>query len=371
MKPSLSQQSSLYAQVYEKKGTKGALAPVASRHDLRNEKDTKTSPQRKNKKTFSPTKAIAVLGGGLVGLTGLYMGVGQKIKTFLFGETSKPAPPSIPPTPVLFEVVQDVPAPEKNIVVRATEAVGNSLQAGLGKLKQGAEKTGSAIVLVTQKGVQEPFQAGIGRQERAFNWLEKLTLGLHNATLGRLVRPPSNASPLVAEIAPIEVPPPISPPTLNGALEQATTTLGAAVEGIPNIEEQPVISHKITNMTEFIKAGFEREQDLLEWAANAWKQTGYDPLTGKWKAKELGTSVDEVIDVVATHIPETTEEGAKGAINQTRIMQKTATRMAIAGAEYMPTSTTGSVGLDLFAIAMHALYGAGERVVRHVKVPKP
>jgi hypothetical protein len=341
MKPSLSQQSSLYAQVYEKKGTKGALAPVASRHDLRNEKDTKTSPQRKNKKTFSPTKAIAVLGGGLVGLTGLYMGVGQKIKTFLFGETPKPAPPSIPPTPVLFEVVEDVPAPEKNIVERATEAVGNSLQAGM------------------------------GRQKRAFNWLEKLTLGLHKATVGRLVRPPSDASPFVAEIAPIEVPPPISPPTLNGALEQATTTLGAAVEGIPNVEEQPVIPHKITNMTEFIKAGFKREQDLLEWAANAWEQTGYDPLTGKWKPKELGTSVDEVIDVVAKQVPETVEELKQGIIHETRIMQNTATPMAIAAAEYMPTSTTGSVGLDLFAIAMHALYGAGERVVRHVKVPKP
>jgi hypothetical protein len=122
MKPSLSQQSSLYAQVYEKKGTKGALAPVASRHDLRNEKDTKTSPQRKNKKTFSPTKAIAVLGGGLVGLTGLYIGVGEKIKAFLFGEASKPSPPSIPPTPVLFEVVADVPAPP-TIAVTAPKGV--------------------------------------------------------------------------------------------------------------------------------------------------------------------------------------------------------------------------------------------------------
>ncbi|MFN9690971.1 MAG: hypothetical protein ACK551_02610 [Vampirovibrionales bacterium] len=359
MKPSLSQQSSLYAQVYKAKGTKGALAPVGSK---RNEKDTKASPQE-NQKTFSPTKAIALLGGGLLGLTGLYMGVGQKIKTFLFGEASKPAAPSIPPTPVLFEVVEDVPVPEKNPVARAAEAVGNSLQAGLGKLKQGAEKTGSAIVLVAQKGVQEPFQAGIGRQERAFNWLEKLTLGLHNATLGRLVRPPSNASPLVAEIAPIEVPPPISPPTLNGALEQATTTLGAAVEGISNVEEEPVISHKMTNMTEFIKAGFEREQDLLEWAAKAWEQTGYDPLTGKWKSKAKA-SAHEVIDVVATHIPETAEDGAKGAINQTRIMQNSATRMAIAGAEYMPTMTTGSVGFDLLAIFMHVLYGLGTKAVR-------
>jgi hypothetical protein len=225
MKPSLSQQSSLYAQVYEKKGTKGALAPVASRHDLRNEKDTKTSPQRKNKKTFSPTKAIAVLGGGLVGLTGLYMGVGQKIKTFLFGETPKPAPPSIPPTPVLFEVVADVPAPEKNIVVRATEAVQNSLQDGMNKHSQATQ--------------------------------------------------------------------------------------------------------------------------------------------------ELAKTVRENAQAVQEGIKETAEKAATGAINQTRKMQNTATHMAIAAAEYMPTSTTGSVGLDLFAIAMHALYGAGERVVRHVKVPKP
>jgi hypothetical protein len=339
MKPSLSQQSSLYAQVYEKKGTKGALAPVASRHDLRNEKDTKTSPQRKNKKTFSPTKAIAVLGGGLVGLTGLYMGVGQKIKTFLFGETPKPSPPSIPPTPVLFEVVEDIPVPEKNMVQKATEAVENRLQAGLGKVKQGAETTGSAIVHVTNEVVHKPFQAGMNRQGIAFNWLEQYLLMFNDATLGRLVRPPSNASPFVVQTAPIEVLHTISPSTLEG---------------------ESVIPNNATKMS----------NPILEWIANAWEQTGYDPLEGKWKAKELGTSVDEVIEVVAEHVPETVKELKQGIIHKTRIMH-TATHMAIAGAEYMPTMTTGSAGLDLFAIAMHALYGAGARVVRHVKVPKP
>ena len=102
---------------------------------------------------------------------------------------------------------------------------------------------------------------------------------------------------------------------------------------------------------------------ILEWIANAWEQTGYDPLKGEWKAKEFGTSVDEVIDVVEEHVPETVEELKQGIIHKTRIMH-TATNMTIAAAEYMPTSTTGSVGLDLFAIAMHALYGAGAKAIR-------
>ncbi len=329
MKPSLSQQSSLYAQVYEKKR---ALAPVASRQDLRNEKDTKAKPQAKNQKTFSPTKAIAVLGGGLVGLTGLYMLVGQKIKTFLFGEASKPAPPSIPPTPVLFEVVEEVPVPEKNMVKKATEALGNSLQTGLGKLKEGAETTGSAIVHVTNEVVHKPFQAGMNRQERAFNWLEQYLLMFHYTTLGRLVTPPSNASSLSVQTPEVEVSPSISAPTSQG---------------------ENVIPNNDTKMS----------NPILEWIANAWEQTGYDPLTGEWKPR-ANASAGEVIDVVAEHVPETVKELKQGIIHKTRKMQNTATHMAIAAAEYMPTSTTGSVGLDLFAIAMQVLYGLGAKAIR-------
>lgn len=403
MKPSaISSQYSLYSQVQE---AKSHLEPLAMPVE-KDEKDIPTKASVKNIKTLSPTKTIGVVGAGLIGLTGLYM-LGQNARDFLFGEASKPSPTSVPPTPVASEVVEEAPAPEKNVVQKATQSVRNRWSEGVehhneatGKVKekvvevaqtifeapgklgqtvasyihggmrgvqQGVEatheKAGSAIVHVAQNVVQKPFDAGMDRQTRAFTWLEKWLLHFHDATF----KPASEQlAKINAPSVPVEVMEPDPPPKPKGFLKRAIITVNTTAQHIPESAKQTLqgVTHEVTRMTDAIldepkkqiKAGKAREAKAFTWLnEKLWKPTGLNVLEAENPHVETShyppllegvkDQGDNVIKVVAEHIKET--------------------------AEYIPTTTTGSAGLDLFVMAMHALYGAGKKASKRFKIFKP
>jgi hypothetical protein len=345
MKPSsFSSQYSLYSQVQEAK-TASAFSPDSVMSE--EEGITKTSVREKLGKQLSPTKTIGALGGGLIGLTGLYM-LGQKALDFLFGEASSPSPPSVPPTPVASEVPEVVPTPKKNVVQKATEWGKNSwnegvdnhnnatqkakekvaevaqtifeapgklvppvksyIHAGMRSVRNGVqakqENAGSAIVRVVQNVVQKPFNAGMNRQERAFTWLEKWLLRFHDATF----KPVSEQlAKINAPSVPVEVIPPDPPPKSKGDLGQGVDTVDVEFEDIPKKAGEVVKPHPVTRMRNRIQdgidAGSKRERDFLDRLAGLWEKIGYNPLEGKWKPKAIKASTDEVIDVVAREIP--------------------------------------------------------------------
>ncbi len=451
MKPSaISSQYSLYSQVQE---AKSHLEPLAMPVE-KDEKDIPTKASVKNIKTLSPTKTIGVVGAGLIGLTGLYM-LGQKARDFLFGEASKPSPTSVPPTPVASEVVEEAPAPEKNVVQKATQSVRNRwsegvdnhnratdkakdtvknfwqegrnhhnrttqeakervvkfaqtifeapgklvptvesyIQAGMGSVQRGVEATqigvNSAIVHVAQNVVQKPFDAGMDRQTRAFTWLEKWLLRFHDATF----KPASEQlAKINAPSVPVEVLKPDPPPKPKGFLKRAIITVNTTAQHIPESAKQTLqgVTHEVTRMTDAIldepkkqiKAGKAREAKAFTWLnEKLWKPTGLNVLEAENPHVETShyppllegvkDQGDNVIEVVAERIKETAKEASQGVTHQTRKMKNTATHMAIETADYMPTTTTGSAGLDLFAMAMHALYGAGKKASKRFKIFKP
>ena len=428
MKPSsFSPQISLYSQVQEAK-TASAFSPASVMSE--EEGITKTSVREKLGKQLSPTKTIGALGGGLIGLTGLYM-LGQKVHAFLFGEASSPSPASVPPTPVASEVLEDVPTPEKNVVQQATEWGKNTAEQGWKEHNEATDKVKETIVEVAQtifeapgklvntvesyihgrmRGVQyylertqKSAQTAIVRVttpvEKAYHWerskaqqfkdfMENL---LKKAGLDVFGNTNPHAESSVYHPT-VEVMPPDAPPKPRGFLERAVITVNTTAQHIQESAEKALegVTHEVTRITDtvletpkkHIKAGKRRQAKAFTWLnEKLWKPIGlnvleaenphvetshYPPLLEG--AKDQG---DNVIEVVAERIKETAKEASQGVTHQTRKMKNTATHMAIETAEYIPTTTTGSAGLDLFAMAMHALYGAGKKVSKRFKIFKP
>ncbi len=290
-------------------------AKRASARPVLNEKEASTVSKR-----LSSTKRIAVLGGGLVGLTGVYM-LAQKFHDFLFGKSRPSNPPSVPPTPVVPKVVEKAPVPEKSVVQKVTKSVKdrlntgrkqldkkigegkenvlvlyrsatnhleNFLQHGLKDFQNGmniaTEGTSSAIVCVAQNVVQKPFDAGMNRQDRAFTWLEKWLLRFHDATF----KPASaQLAKINASSVPVEVMDPDPPPKPKGDLGQGVDTVDVEFEKIPKVEGEVVKPHPVRRITnriqESVKAGSKRERDFFDRLAAFWNKIGYNPLTGKWE----------------------------------------------------------------------------------------
>ncbi|MFN7310962.1 MAG: hypothetical protein ACK5T0_06290 [Vampirovibrionales bacterium] len=351
MKPSsFSSQISLYSQVQKAK-TASAFSPDSVMSE--EEGITKTSASEKLGKQLSPTKTIGALGGGLIGLTGLYM-LGQKARDFLFGEASSPSPPSVPPTPVASEVLEVVPTPEKNLVQQATEwgkntgkqatktvtnvwetavktvqevpkafndvlqnVTGSSeqwtkrlndfIQLGMENVKYGMETTQEnanvAMVHVT-KPIKDQVDKGMNRQVRFFNWFEEHFLKPSGIALSGNENPHAISNTYTPEI---EVIPPDAPPKPKTALGQGVDTVDVEFEEVPKKAGEVVEPHPVTRMRNRIQdgidAGSKRERDFLDRLAGLWEKIGYNPLEGKWKPKAIKASTDEVIDVVAREIP--------------------------------------------------------------------
>jgi hypothetical protein len=311
MKPSFSPQYSLYRQVQD---AKEASASVASSVLGEIESPSPERDRPKSSKTFSPTKTIGVMGGGLIALTGLYI-LGQKVRDFLFGEASQPSPPSVPPTPLVSEVVEEAPVQKENPVARATKSIKKSLNTGwknldekTGEVKENAlvlyrsathhlenflqhglkdfqngmniatEGTSSAIVCVTT-AVKIPYNWERSKAQQFRDFIKNLWRNTGLDVFGN-TNPHAESSVYHPTV---EVMPPVAPLKPKTALEQGINTIDVESKEIPKEVGEVVKPQPVRRITNRIQEGFEEERRFFDRLAEFWKKIGYNPLTGQWE----------------------------------------------------------------------------------------
>ena len=183
MKPSFSQQYSLYSQV---EASKNKVPPQASRHS----EQSNTSLA----KTLSAQQAFTIGGLSLVSLTGLYLLVGEKVKG-LFSQKKPKSNPSPTVAQAIPETVDEQPpkAPkivwrsrlpkeevEEEIVEEVAETVTERVKAEIKEIKarlqntvNTTQETVASVIEPVQKAVQNQVDAGMERQAKAFEWINE------------------------------------------------------------------------------------------------------------------------------------------------------------------------------------------------------